>query len=147
MALHAETDQFIRDLERFSNRKLSYPGDVGHFLEAARQSQKMSVFEEAIFLSKFVTKSLAVMRRIGTDGEGYDKLSSEFQANLQKTASLLKTLREGMPDEVKRNQENLFFSLTQDSLDRFVKLVADLALVKNWVLDGKPLPGRSTDGR
>lgn len=140
MALHAETDQFIRDLERFSNRKLSYPVDVGHFLEAARQSQKTSVFEEAIFLSKFVTRSLAVMQRIGTDGEGYDKLSSEFQVNLQKTASLLKILWEGTPDEVKRNQENLFFSLTEDSLDRFVKLVADLALVKNWVLDGKPLP-------
>lgn len=140
MALRAETLDFLGELERSSNRKLNFSSDVGHLLEAARRSEKMQVFEEMIFLAKFITKSLEVMKRIGADGEGYDKLSAEFRTSLQKVASQLEDISVDAPDEIRRSEEVRFLGLTQESLERLVSLMADLTLVKNWVLDGKPLP-------
>ena len=140
MALRAETLDFLRELERFADRSLKYPNDVGHLVEAAIRNRKMDAFDEAIFLAKFVTKSLGVMKRIGVDGDGYDKLSAEFQASLGKVASLLKDIGEGVPEDVRRSQTALFFNLTQESLDRLMPLLSDLAIVKNWVLDGKQIP-------
>ena len=140
MALRAETLDFLRELERFADRSLKYPNDVGHLVEAAIRNREMERFNEAIFLAKFVTKSLGVMKRIGVDGDGYDKLSAEFQASLGKVTSLLKDIAEGAPEEVRRSQTALFFNLTQESLDRLMPLLSDLAIVKNWVLDGKQIP-------
>jgi uncharacterized protein (UPF0147 family) len=140
MALRAETLDFIRELERFSDRSLKYPNDIGYLVDAAVRNRKVATFNEAIFLAKFITKSLGVMKRIGVDGEGYDKLSDEFQENLRKVTSLLKDIVEGVPEEVRRSQTALFFNLTQESLDRLMSLLSDLAIVKNWVLDGKQIP-------
>lgn len=140
MALRAETLDFLRDLERFSGRSLKYPNDIGSLVEAAGRNRKTDAFNEAVFLAKFVTKSLGVMKRIGIDGDGYEKLSAEFQASLRNVTSLLKDIVEGEPEEVLRSQTALFFNLTQESLDRLVLLLSDLAVVKNWMLDGKQIP-------
>jgi hypothetical protein len=140
MALRPQTLEFIRELERSSNRKLFFPNDVGHLLEAARQHEKMEAFDDAIFLGKFVTKSAGVMKRIGPDGDGYDKLSLEVQTGIQKASSLLKSISGDCPDDVSQLQSTTFFAMNHEALERLMRLFADLALVKNWVLDKKPLP-------
>jgi hypothetical protein len=140
MAVRPQTLDFIRELERSSNHKLSFPDDVGHLVDAARQHENTEAFEEAIFLAKFITKSAAVMKRIGPDGDGYDKLSSEVQAGIQKASSLLKKISESCPDNVGQFHATMFFALSHEALERLMKLFADLTLVKNWVLDKKPLP-------
>jgi hypothetical protein len=140
MPVRPQTLDFIRELERSSNHKLFFPNDVGHLLETARQHQKMDAFEEAIFLSKFITKSAGVMKRIGPDGDGYDKLSSEVQTGMQKASSLLQSISEGCPDNVGQLQSTMFFAMSHEALERLMRLFADLALVKNWTLDRKPLP-------
>jgi hypothetical protein len=140
MAVRPQTLDFIRELERSSNHKLFFPNDVGHLLEAARQHKKMEPFEEAIFLAKFITKSSGVMKRIGPDGDGYDNLSSEVQAGIQKASSLLKRISESCPDDVGQLQSTMFFAMSHEALERLMRLFEDLTLVKNWVLDKKPLP-------
>lgn len=140
MTVRPETLDFIRELERSSDHKLWFPDDVGHLLEAARRHQAMEVFEEAMFLAKFITQSAGVMKRIGPDGDGYDKLSLEVQVGIRKASLLLKTISESCPDDVAQLQSTMFFAVNHEALERFVKLIADLALVKNWVLDKKPLP-------
>jgi len=140
MAVRTETLDFIKELERTSNHKLSFPADVGHLLDAARQDKKMKAFVDAIFLGKFITKSAGVMKRIGPDGDGYDKLSSEVEAGIRKASSLLKGISQGCPDDVTQLQSTMFFAMSHEALDRLMKLLADLALVKDWVLDKKPLP-------
>jgi hypothetical protein len=103
----------------------------------------MAAFNDAIFLAKFITKTMGVMKRIGVDGEGYDKLSAEFQLNIQKVSALLKEILEVAPEQARRNMAPFFLSLTQESLEHLMILLSDLAIVKNWVLDGKQLPGES----
>ena len=140
MTVRPQTLDFIQELERSSNHELFFPNDVGHLIDAARQHQSMEVLEEAIFLAKFITKSAGVMKRIGPDGDGYDKLSSEVQAGIQKASSLLKKLSEHYPDNVGQLQSTMFFAMSHDALERLMRLFADFTLVKNWVVDKKPLP-------
>jgi hypothetical protein len=140
MSVRPQTLEFIKELERSSNHKLSFPTEVGRFLDAARQDKKMNIFEEAIFLGKFITKSAGVMKRIGPDGDGYDKLSSEVQAGIQKASSLLKSISESRPDDADAIQSTMFFAMNHEALERLMRLFGDLALVKDWVLDKKPLP-------
>jgi hypothetical protein len=140
MPLKPQTLDFMRQLERSSNRKLSFPDDVGNLLEAARQSQCMDAFEEAIFLAKFITKSAGVMQRIGPDGEGYDKLAAGVQTGIQKSSTLLQTISGHTPEGVRTKQSDSFFAINHEALERLMQLFADLTLVKNWMLDGKPLP-------
>jgi hypothetical protein len=140
MPLQADTLDLLNKLERSSRRGLNYPNEVGQILEAARQGHRTAQFEEAIFLAKFISKSFDVMNRIGTDGDGYDKLSAEFESNTQKLSSLLKEMLISAPDEIRQSQTALFLSLTQESLERLMHLMRDLTAVKNWVVDGNRLP-------
>jgi len=140
MSVQPQTLEFIRELERSSNHKLFFPTEIGHLLDAARQDQKMKAFEDAIFLGKFITKSTGIMKRIGPDGDGYNKLSSEVQAGIQKASALLKSISESCPDDVAKRQSTMFFAMSHETLERLMRLFADLALVKDWVLDKNPLP-------
>ena len=140
MPLKPQTLDFVRQLERSSNRKLAFPDDVGNLLEAAHQSECMVEFEEAIFLAKFITKSAGVMKRIGPDGDGYDKLAGEVQSGIQKASTLLQKISGHTPEGTKNQQSDSFFAMNHEALERLMKLFADLTLVKNWMLDGKPLP-------
>lgn len=140
MTIRPETSNFIKELERHANRKLNYPQEVAYLVDIARLSNAVDQFEDTIFHAKFIAKSFAVMRRIGADDEGYDKLSAEFQSSLQKATALLKSLVERAPSEIHQHYATTYFSLNQETLDKLMNLINDLALVKNWRVDGKPLP-------
>lgn len=128
------------DLERFAGKKLRMQTEVGLLLDLARAQGKMQVFEDLSFHAKFLSKSFDLMKRIGPDGEGYDKVAAEFQAGLEKTNALTKTLVKESPDSVKHHFTELFFHLRQENLSAFMSLLRDLAWVKNWMVDGKPIP-------
>lgn len=140
MTIRPETLNFINELERHANRKLNYPQDVAYLVDIARLSNAVDQFEDTIFHAKFIAKSFAVMRRIGVDGEGYDKLSAEFQSSLRKATALLKSLVEHAPSEIHQHYATMYFSLNHETLDKLMNLINDLALVKNWRVDGKPIP-------
>lgn len=140
MTSRQETVEFIRALELSANRKLNYPDVVRILIESARRENQTEVFEELVFLAKFLTKSFGVMQRIGVDGEGYDKLSAEFKLNMEKVVNLLTTHRDVMKDDADRTMLSRFFSMTPRSLDDLMMLLNDLMLVKNWMLDGKKIP-------
>ncbi len=140
MPLRTETQNLLLEIERSSDRTLNFRDEVGLLLEVALRHRTLEVFNEAIFLSKFITKSIGVMKRIGSESEGYDKLASEFGANVQKATALLRRIVDLAPVEDKRTMAPFFLSLTQDSLEHLMLLMVDLTIVKNWILDGHKFP-------
>ncbi|HWP83294.1 MAG TPA: hypothetical protein VNN76_11640 [Bacteroidota bacterium] len=136
--MKVSTKEFLAALEVFANRKLNFPREVGELIELG--ASKPEVFQDIIFHAKFVTNSYRVMTRIGFDAEGYDKLSAEFKESLEKVSTLIKTLVKESADEIKTRFTGQFFRLDQESLSMLMRLLADLALVKNWMVDGKKLP-------
>lgn len=140
MEISPPTRKFLKELELHAGRKLFFPDDVAFLIEQARNGGMAEVLEDAAFHAKFVTKSFGVMKRIGADGEGYGKLSVEFQVSIEKVSTLLKILVKESADDLKVRFVRRFFSLDQGSMERLMNLMSDLAAVKNWRVDGNPLP-------
>jgi len=144
MTQRSETRELLRSVECSANKKLRHPDVVAALLETARSGSQTELLLDAAFLAKFVTKSYGIMKRIGVDGEGYDKLSAESESNLAKVSSLLRSLNDRLPDDVRRKHDELFFAMTQESLAQFLALLEDLTALKNWTLDGGRLSDAET---
>ncbi|MBI2620030.1 MAG: hypothetical protein HYW57_08110 [Ignavibacteriales bacterium] len=140
MQLRPDTAQFLTDLERYAGRSFVYRNEIGVLLDLARSENKMQLFEDAVFFAKFLSKSFDLMKRIGPDGEGYDKVAVEFQSGMEKAGTLIRTIVKESPTDLKENFLNGFFRLNQESLSAMMQLLRELAWVKNWTVDGKPLP-------
>ena len=52
----------------------------------------------------------------------------------------MKTLVKESADPVKQKIVGTFLRLDQESMTAFMELLRELAWVKNWMVDGKPLP-------
>jgi hypothetical protein len=133
MDLQSSTNQFVEDLQAHFGRKLTFPREVGLLLEQATQQGLGEVFRDAIFQAKFVTRTREVMNRIGKGGEGFDN-------SIEKSSALLKTIVKESPEDIKQQVVKEFFGLDQESFGNFLKLLEDLSWVKNFELDGRPLP-------
>ncbi|HEY6951870.1 MAG TPA: hypothetical protein VI758_05650, partial [Bacteroidota bacterium] len=142
--------QFLDNLQMHFNRTLTFAREIGLLLDETKRQGLDDLFRDALFQAKFATKTREVMDRIGRGGEGFDKLSAEFQASIEKTSALLKTIVKESPDETKQLFVDKFFALDQNSFSNFLTLLQDLSWLKNWELDGNPLPleqGPSTRSR
>lgn len=140
MDVQLTTAQFIEQLQSYANRSNLFPREVEQLINATNQRGLEQIFLDAIFHAKFATKTREVMNRIGRDGEGFDKLSAEFQKSIEKVTTLLKTIVKESPEDVKKHFVNDFFAMDQKSFSNLLKLLEDLSWVKNWEVDGKPLP-------
>lgn len=140
MPLPEDITSFLKALGQFASRELPHRDDVGLLLAQARQVGDMKSFEDLIFVAKFVSKSIDVMRRVGPGANGYEKLATEFKENTERASVLARALLEHADAAEKRRFHDEYFGNNQESLGRFLGLLGDLSWVKNWRVDGKPLP-------
>jgi hypothetical protein len=132
--------EFIANLEAFGKRKMNYPMEVGEILQIAFQTGLTNEFEDLIFQAKFLVRTREVMQHIGCEAEGFEKLSTEFQAGVKKSMDLLKMLIGRATGDVTQIYSGSFFAMDSESFDRLMKFYTDLSWIKNWQIDGKPLP-------
>jgi len=135
---------FLDELELSSGHQCTYPDAVSLILERAWIENKTKIFDDLIFHAKFIVKTREVMNRIGQKAEGYEKLASEIQTSVDYAIKLIRILIEST--EQKEEFEKQFFLIETESFSRFIKLLSDLSLIKNWQIDGKPLPYQTTSG-
>jgi hypothetical protein len=140
MTLRPDIIEFIDALEVFAKRKLNYPLEVGELLQMSAQTGLTREFEELIFQAKFLVRTQEVMKRIGKDAQGFEKLSVEFQSGLEKAMNLLKNLSERAGQEGVQKYSTMFFAMETESIARLMILFSDLSWIKNYQVDGKLLP-------
>ncbi|MEK6651067.1 MAG: hypothetical protein AABY75_08820 [Bacteroidota bacterium] len=133
------TEEFLVALEDEGKRPLNQREALGMLLDRAAEGMEQA-FLDACFHAKFLVRAQEVMRRIGRDGEGFDKMSAEFQAGVGRTTTLLRTMVKDAPELLKDRITKEYLQLQPDVLQRFLGLCADLARVKNWEVDGRPMP-------
>lgn len=80
------------------------------------------------------------MKRIGKEGEGYEKLASEFEASINKASTMLGGLVDNLPTCAERDTLKSILELNPESFEKLLELFHDLSWVKNWLVDGKELP-------
>jgi len=139
-SLRPETVKFLEELGTYAKKELQHANILGMLIDHARQADRWPAMEEISFYAKFITKAHDLMFRIGRDGEGYDKISAEFEKSATTVQSRLKELVSSMPQDRRTNFEETFLNLDQGSLTRLMGLLNDLAWVKNWMVDGREIP-------
>ena len=140
MIVRPDIAEFVVNLEVFGKRKLNYPVEIGEILQITFQTGLTNEFEELIFQAKFLTRTQDVMRKIGYEAEGFEKLSAEFQSGLKRSMDLLKILVGRSSVDVIRKYSDTFFAMEAEGFLRLMKLYSDLSWIKNWQIDGRPLP-------
>jgi hypothetical protein len=140
MNIRPDIAEFVADLEVFSKRKLNYPLEVGEILQITIQTGLTNEFEELIFQTKFLVRTQDVMNQIGSEAQGFEKLSMEFQSSVKKSVDLLKMLVGRTAADVMQKYSDTFFAMEAESFARLMKFYSDLSWIKNWQIDGKPLP-------
>jgi hypothetical protein len=97
-------------------------------------------FLDACFHAKFLVRSQEVMRRIGRGAGGFDQMATEFQAGVERTMTLLRTVLERAPTGPRDRFVQSYLQADEESFARFLTLCSDLSRIKNWEVDGRPLP-------
>ena len=97
-------------------------------------------FLDACFHAKFLVRSQDVMRRIGRGADGFDQIAVEFQSGVERTMTLLRTIVKEAPTERRDHFLHEHVRPEGEAFARFLSLCTDLARIKNWEVDGRPLP-------
>jgi hypothetical protein len=135
-----KTRDFIRQLNDFSAHRLICQDDLAVLIELGLTKDLKKELEEIAFLAKFLSSTYAILKRRSSDAVGHDKLSSEFQINLDRVTEMLKRIVAEAPPTTKEDFSSRFFSLTVDGFENLMNLLSDFGWLKNWINDQKPFP-------
>jgi hypothetical protein len=137
MQISAKTKTYIEAVRQFSGDQLKRADDCALLAETAAQRSLTPALDELCFTAKFLHKTFALMMRIGSLGEGYDKLAAEFDANSAKARDILTMLAGAMPEEDRGRFMRTYLELSATAFDAMMDLVHDLNWIKNYSLDVK----------
>jgi len=140
MELSSPVAVHLAALDLLSHNRLACRPDLALLLELAYRAQQEKDLEELSYLGKFCARTFGIMRRIGRNGEGYDRLSAELSANLEKVRSLLRSLLSTKPGNPAEEFAVRYLALTPESVQNLLALMHDLSWHKNWSIDH---PGES----
>jgi hypothetical protein len=136
------TSELLSRLDTFSGNRLKRKEDLAVLLELGSSPPRDSTLEELSFHAKFLQRAHLIMQRIGTQGEGYDRLSREFGSSLDKAFSLLRNLLGGATADTRNRFDSLYLAMTQEGLSNFLALCGDLAWYKNLCIDEQRTKGK-----
>jgi len=137
MRIHEATTTYIEAVQRYSGGQLIHAGDCALLVEASEQHGLKDALADLSFTAKFLHKTFGVMNRIGAAGEGYDRLSEEFESNTVKAQSLLTSIADTMDADDRSRFTETYLALTGASFQSLLELVHDLSWVKNYTIDMK----------
>lgn len=138
MDIHGNINEFIQEVESFAGKKFVFPNEAALLFESTLKADKQRAFNELLFHATAVTKTQDVMKRISPGADGYEKLAVEFQSNAQRVKALIREIIQ--QSEHEPMFEKQFLAFETESFSRIIQLCSDLRLIKNWEVDGKPLP-------
>ncbi len=137
MEIRRETERFLKELDRFSQHRLKHPETLRILVEQAKKQNREELLDDTAFLSKFLWNAYTIMRREGPNSENTMKLLAEYNANLEKVITLIRTLITGTSEEVRQRFQTEFLSMTQESMTNLLSLLSDLSWMQNWSIDHK----------
>ena len=137
MTPSSSTVSLLAALDTASRGQLKRRDDLGILLDLGASPDQSAALVDLAFRSKFLTRTFGIMQRIGREGNGYDRLESEFAANMEVARGHLRSLLSGAPDTVRDRFSSSYLALTPGGLSNLMALLADLAWYKNWLLDSK----------
>jgi hypothetical protein len=140
MQISPPTITLLTTLESHAGRPLRRRDDVAILLELAYRQDREPDLDRLSFLAKFLARTMGIMKRIGIDGQGYDRLSSEFTANLEQARALLIDFLRLAPDEARSRFQTAYLTMTPAAVENVLAFLQDLSSYKNWRIDHPGAP-------
>jgi len=137
MTLSSSTISLLATLDAASRRQLKRRGDLGILLDLGAPPERSATLDDLAFRAKVLTRTFGIMQRIGREGNGYDRLESEFALTMDVVRSHVRTLLGGAPDDVRDRFAASYLAMTPGGLSNLTALLGDLTWYKNWLLDSK----------
>ena len=135
MELSPSTIALLSHLEDLSGKALQRRDDLGVLLEVSELHDRWNILEPLSFQAKFLARTFAIMRRIGIDGTGYDRLNHEFQAALDRVRAMVQDMLRGVTVVEGAQFADTYLAMSPDSLQNLLTLCEDLSWYKNWLID------------
>ena len=126
----------LADIRTLAAGRLHYPEELGTLVRACAGDECWQDVLTLSFHAKFIVGASEVMKRIGTQGDGYDKLSAELSSQMNTARVLLLRIAENIP-EMKASFDERFFAMTSESLQNFLKFMQDISWIKNREIDNR----------
>jgi hypothetical protein len=135
MHSRSSSDSLLALLERHAGKPFERREEMKTILDLAARHNRVEDLDRLSFLAKFIVRTHGIMRRIGREGEGYDRLSAEFGLNLESARALLMDFLRQAPEPVRTVIAERYCAMTPAALDEALVLFRDLARFKNWRID------------
>ncbi len=130
------TQQLLASIDLLSGHTLSRRDDLASLIELAGREGGVDQLDALSFHAKFVTKSYGIMKRIGKDADGYEKLLHEATTSINLCKELIRTLLVSGSSELRNHFASTYLSLTPEGFQNLLALLHDLSWYKNWLIDG-----------
>ncbi|MCX6138212.1 MAG: hypothetical protein NTV54_12030 [Ignavibacteriales bacterium] len=127
-------EKILSEINTLAAGKLRSAEDLACLLRNCSGGSEWQSLLTLSFHAKFIVRTSGVMARVGSQADGYEKLSVEFVENLGKARALLGELLENMPGE-KASWTIRFLQLTPEALQNLMGLLYDISWIKNWEID------------
>ena len=137
MTLSQTTKTLLSKISVASGNKLHRSMDLGVLIEFAFQKQIQNTLDDLAFSAKFLSKSFELMKRIGKEGEGYDKLEAEFTAQVEKSRAVIQQLIDPADSLTKAHFEGTYLGMDTLALQNLMQLFHDLSWYKNYQIDSR----------
>ena len=135
MTLSQPTKDLLSQINTLSGSTLKRSMDLGVLLELAHRQSLQPMLDDLAFSSKFVVKSVELMKRIGEGGEGYDKIAQEVSAQTEKCRTIIARLLDGAEAMTQSHMQGTYLSMDTVSLQNLMQLFHDLRWYKNYQMD------------
>jgi hypothetical protein len=129
-------DIILSDIQKLASGRLHFPDELEALVRASAGGERWQDVLALSFHAKFLVRASEVMKRIGSQGEGYDKLSAEFSVQMETAQALLLHITELIP-EMKASFEYRFLGLRALSLQNFLSFMQDVSWIKNREIDNR----------
>ncbi len=137
MHISDNTHALIDAVQQYSGNQLKHPAECALLVEASSLHGQQNALADLTFTAKFLHKTYGVMRRIGAQGEGYDKLSEEFESNVARAQELMRSIADTMTEEDRSRFTGTYLSVSAPSFEAMMELVHDLSWLKNYSIDAR----------
>lgn len=134
MNISANTKDIVDKINDSSDSFIKNNYEISILIEISFISDKLSIFRDLIFTSKYVTGLKKVLSSPEISGNDFiDRTYNDFNTNLQKVYDLLKQIIDNEESNSVIFFEKKYFKMDQESVKNMIELTEDLSICKEYM--------------
>lgn len=128
-------EEFLDNVERFIERKLTQRKIISQLFEHINQTNQIEKFQELVFSAKYVNGLFRIIKTSQSNQQisNIDQIKNDFSENLQKIISILKEIISGQNISVVENIETQYLTAGETQFENLMLLIDDLDQIKKYI--------------